>query len=56
MRIEELRKFAEVNLCNTCFEKYKSLIEPSIKNLMANPLPGWPETEANLTAIIWKES
>ena len=55
MRIEKLRKFAEMDLCKDCFEKYKRLIEPSIKKLRSTPLEGWPETEANLTAIIWKE-
>lgn len=56
MRIEILRKHAELNLCKECFEKYKTVIEPSIKKLAANPLAGWPETEVFLTAIIWKDA
>jgi len=55
MRIEKLRKHAELNLCKECFEKYKAVIEPSIRQLVANPLAGWPETEVLLTAIIWKD-
>lgn len=44
MRVDRLRKIAELNLCKDCYEKYKTIIEPSIKKLVASPLAGWPET------------
>jgi hypothetical protein len=56
MRVDRLRRIAESNLCKDCYEKYKALIEPSIKSLVASPLAGWPETEVFLTAIIWRDA
>lgn len=50
--IEYLRKGAELNLCETCFKKYKALIEPSIKEWLFNPIDDWRKVESNITRMV----
>ncbi len=52
--IEDLRKMAELNLCENCFQKYKMLIEPTIRDLLSNPLSDWSEVESHITQIVMK--
>lgn len=52
--IEGLRKLAELNLCGDCFQKYKMLIEPSIKNWLSKPISKWREAESYITQMVMK--
>lgn len=52
--IEGLRKLAELNLCGDCFQKYKMLIEPSIKNWLSKPISDWREAESYITQMVMK--
>jgi hypothetical protein len=56
--IEHLRKLAELNLCDSCFQKYKAFLEPTIQStiqsLRLRPLGDWIETESEITQIVMK--
>ena len=52
--IEDLRKIAELNLCESCFQKYKMLIEPTIRDWLSKPLSDWSEVESYVTQIVMK--
>src|SRR4030067_1753078 len=52
--IEYLRSLAELNLCENCFQKYKTLIEPSIKGYLSQPLSDWRQAESQITQIVMK--
>jgi hypothetical protein len=52
--IEDLRRFAELNLCKDCFYKYKALIEPTIENWLSKPLSDWRQTESYVTQVVMK--
>jgi hypothetical protein len=52
--IESLRKVAELNLCEDCFQKYKMVIEPSIKSWLSKPISDWREAESYITQIVMK--
>jgi hypothetical protein len=56
--VEHLRKMVELNFCNTCFEKYKEFIEPTIQgtiqSLLSRPLADWIEIESEITQIVMK--
>jgi len=52
--IEDLRRIAELNLCENCFQKYKMFIEPTIGDWLSNPLSDWSEVESNITQIVMK--
>ena len=52
--IEDLRRMAELNLCENCFQKYKMLIEPTIRDWLSNPLSDWSEVELHVTQIVMK--
>jgi hypothetical protein len=52
--IEYLRSLAELNLCENCFQKYKALIEPSIKGYLSQPLSDWRQAESQITQIVMK--
>lgn len=52
--IEKLREFAELNMDEKCFEKYISLIEPSIKQIIRNYFGGWNSIESYITQIIMR--
>jgi hypothetical protein len=52
--IEDLGKFAELNLCRDCFLKYKELIEPKIKIWLSQPLSDWRQAERQITQIVMK--
>jgi hypothetical protein len=52
--IEYLEKMAELNLCQDCFQKYKALIEPSIKRYLSQPLSDFRLAESQITQIMMK--
>lgn len=56
--IEHLRKLAELNLCDNCFQKYKAFLEPTIQStiqsLLLRPLADWIETESEITQMVMK--
>lgn len=52
--IEDLREVAKSNLCKTCFQKYKALIEPSIEEWLSNPMDDWKEVESYITQMVMK--
>lgn len=52
--IQDLRRFAELNLCEPCFQKYKALIEPNIKALLSKPLNDWVWVEDQITQMVMK--
>ncbi len=52
--IEDLRRIAELNLCENCFQKYKMFIEPTIRDWLSNPLSDWSEVELYVTQIVMK--
>lgn len=54
MSLEFLRKIAELNLCEECFQKYKHLLEPTIKAWRSKPLGNWSIAEQNITAMVMK--
>ena len=52
--IEDLRRIAELNFCENCFQKYKMFIEPTIRDWLSNPLSDWSEVELYVTQIVMK--
>jgi len=54
MEIERLRKFAELNLCKDCYQKYLALIEPSIERWLFKPLGDWRNVESYVTRMVMK--
>ena len=56
--VKHIRKLAELNLCNRCFQVYKQLLEPNIQSailsLRSVPLADWIQTELEITQIIMK--
>lgn len=56
--VEHLRKLAEWNLCDRCFQKYKAFLEPTIQSkiqsLLLTPLADWTETESEITQMVMK--
>ncbi len=53
--IEDLRKDAESTLCECCFQKYKMLIEPTIRDWLSKPLGDWSEAELQVTWMVMKK-
>jgi hypothetical protein len=49
---------AELNLCDSCFQKYKAFLEPTIQStiqsLLLRPLADWIETESEITQMVMK--
>jgi hypothetical protein len=54
MSVKVIRRLAEQNLCKVCFEKYKQLLEPTIKSWRASPLFAWNPTEWMITVMVMK--
>ncbi len=52
--IEDLRNYAKLVLCETCFQKYKALIEPSIEDWLSNPMDDWKKVESHITQMVMK--
>ena len=52
--IEDLRRTAELTFCENCFQKYKAMIEPTIRDWLFNPLSDWSEVESQVTQIVMK--
>src|SRR4030065_1297476 len=53
--IKDLRQNAELNLCESCFQKYKMLIEPTIREWLSKPLSDWSEVESLVTRMVMKK-
>lgn len=54
MDINYLRKVAELNLCESCYDKYLSILEPSIESWILNPLADWRTVEMCITQMLMK--
>lgn len=54
MSIRKLRELARLNLCNNCFRRYLSLIEPSVRLFRYRPLRDWGEIENHITWMTMK--
>ena len=54
MTIEQLRKLAELNLCESCYKKYTILLEPQIKEWLSEPIGDWRQVETNINDIMMK--
>ena len=54
MSLKNLRKIAELNLCENCYEKYKAILEPTMKKWLLNPLSDWRNVESNITQMVMK--
>lgn len=54
-KIKELRNLAELNFCERCFQYYRALIEPSIKEFLAKPLNDWLWVENQITQMAMKQ-
>lgn len=54
MSLKNLRKIAELNLCEDCYEKYKALLEPTIEKWLFNPLRDWRDVESCITRMVMK--
>jgi hypothetical protein len=52
--VKYLRSLAELNLCEDCFQKYKALIEPSIRGYLSQPLSDWRQVESQITQMVMK--
>ena len=52
--IEDLRKKAELNFCERCFQEYKAMIEPTIQGLLLVPLADWRQIESEITQMVMK--
>jgi hypothetical protein len=52
--LEDLRKLAKLHLCEDCFQKYVSLIEPTVSYWYYMPLGDWKQVESQITAIVMK--
>lgn len=50
--LEQLRRDAELNLCDKCYKKYLAFIEPNIKVLIESRLHEWRFTETNITTMV----
>lgn len=53
--IEDLRKRAESNFCERCFQEYKALIEPTIEYLLRFPFADWRQVESEVTQMVMKK-
>lgn len=53
--IEELRKIAQLNLCDNCYQKYLAFLEPTIKEYVARPLSDWGEVEEHLAYLTMRK-
>ncbi|HEY8110415.1 MAG TPA: hypothetical protein VIG05_06080 [Candidatus Nitrosotenuis sp.] len=51
LTIEQLRKFAELNMDERCFSIYLHLIEPNIKAMLRDYLRGWQDLETLVTRM-----
>ena len=54
MRVEQLRKTAELNLCEDCYKKYTMLLEPQIKKWLSKPIGDWRQVETDVNMMVIK--
>ena len=52
--IEDLTQIAKLNLCESCFQKYKMLIEPTMRDWLSKPLDDWRKVESQVTQMVMK--
>jgi len=52
--IEELRKLAELNLCDKCKPVYSSLIEPGVVQITRSYFNDWKNIEWRITSMVMK--
>lgn len=52
--IKDLRKLAELNFCDRCFQEYKALIEPTIEGWLLVPLADWRQIDSEITQMVMK--
>ncbi|MBU4220687.1 MAG: hypothetical protein KKA10_03545 [Euryarchaeota archaeon] len=52
--IEDLRNLVKLNLCESCFQKYKALVEPSIREWLFEPISDWKKVESHVTQMVMK--
>ncbi len=50
--IEDLGNVAELNLCKSCFQKYKMIIEPTIRDWLSKPLEDWRDIESDINEMV----
>jgi hypothetical protein len=50
--LEQLRKDAELNLCERCYRVYLAMIEPNIKVLIESRLHDWRFAENDITTMV----
>ena len=48
---EKLKKMAELNFCETCYQKYVMLIHGQVEHLLSEPLFDWTQTEDNINKL-----
>lgn len=49
---EKLKKLAEINFCEDCYNKYLLLIQGEIEYLLSEPIADWRQTEHNID-VLW---
>jgi hypothetical protein len=54
MLVEDLRKKAELHLCDDCYREYESMLEPTIKDLILRPMQNWRAIELYLEILVMK--
>jgi len=51
---EKLKKMAELNFCQECYQKYLMFIHGEIEYLLSEPISDWREVEANINKLMMK--
>jgi len=51
---EKLRKMAELNLCQECYQKYLMFIHGEIEYLLSEPISDWRQVETDITLLAVK--
>ena len=51
---EKLKKMAELNFCQECYQKYLMFIHGEIDYLLSEPMSDWRQVEANINKLMMK--
>lgn len=51
---EKLKKMAELNFCEKCYQKYLDLIHGEVECLLSEPIYDWRQVEANINNMMMK--
>jgi len=51
---EKLKKSAERNFCEKCYQKYLALIHSEVEYLLSEPISDWRLVEANINGMVMK--